>query len=76
MSEKREGEKSSGYRRAYSGKNSPVQEFKSNVAQLKDAVFTINPNQADTANFEKTIKAISNYVVRNYDGGILLAKGI
>jgi hypothetical protein len=76
MSEKREGEKSSGYRRAFGGKNASVQEFKSNVAELKDAVFTINPNQADAAKFEKSIEAISNYVVRNYDGGILLAKGI
>ena len=76
MSEKREGEKSSGYRRAFGGKNVSAQEFKSNVAELKDAVFTINPNQADAAKFEKSIEAISNYVVRNYDGGILLAKGM
>ena len=76
MSEKREGEKSSGYRRAFGGKNVSVQEFKSNVAELKDAVFTINPNQADAAKFEKSIEAISNYIIQNYDGGILLAKGI
>ena len=43
MSEKREGEKSSGYRRAFGGKNVSVQEFKSNVVELKDAVFTNNP---------------------------------
>ena len=76
MSENREGDKSSGYRWAFGSKNAPVQEFKSNVAELKDAIFTINPNQADAVKFEKTIEAISNYVVRNYDGGILLAKGI
>ena len=57
-------------------KNARVQEFKSNAAELKDAVFTINPNQADAAKFEKSIEAVSNYVVRNYDGGILLAKGM
>ena len=76
MSKKREGGKSSGYRGGYRGKNAPAQGFQSNVAELKDAVFTINPNQADAAKFEKTTEAISNYVMQNYDTGILLAKGI
>ena len=43
---------------------------------MKDDVFTINPNQGGVAKFKKISKAISNYVVRNYDSGILLAKGI
>ena len=76
MSKKCEGDKSSGYRGGYHGKNAPAQGFQSNVTKLKDAVFTINPNQADAAKFEKTIKAISNYVLWNYDDGILLAKEI
>ena len=76
MSEKREGEKSSGYRGGYLGKNAPSQEFKSNVVELKDAIFTINPNQVDADKFEKTIEAIRSYVVHNYDAEILLAKGI
>ena len=76
MSENREGDKSSGYRREYCGKNTPAQGFQSNVPELKDAVFTINPNQADADNLQKTIEAISSYVVQNYDAGILLAKGL
>ena len=63
MSEKREGEKSPGYRGGYRGKKAPAQDSRSNVAELKDAVFTINPNQADAAKFEKSIEAISNYAV-------------
>ena len=58
------------------GKNAPDQGFQSNVAELKDDIFIINPNQVDTAKFEKTIEAIIRYVVRNFDAGILLAKGI
>ena len=76
MSEKREGDKSSGYRGGYRGKNTPAQGFQSNIAELKDAIFIINPNQENAAKFEKTTKVISNYVVQNYDAGILLAKGI
>ena len=76
MSEKRKGDKSSGYHGGYHGKNAPAQGFQRNVAELKDAVFTINPNQVDAAKFEKTIKAISNYAVQKYDAGILWAKGI
>ena len=76
MSENREGEKSSGYRGGYRSKNAPAQDFHSNVTELKDAVFTLNPNQAGAAKFEKSIEIIGNYVVQNYDGGILLAKGI
>ena len=75
MNKKGEGDKSSSYRGGYHGKNAPAQGFQSNVAEVKDAIFTINPNQADAAKFEKTTEAISNYVVQNYDSGILLANG-
>ena len=44
MGEKREGEKSSGYQRGFRSKSAPTQDFHSNVAELKDAVFTLNPN--------------------------------
>ena len=76
MSKKCEGEKSSGYRGGYRGKNAPAQDFHSNVTELKDVAFTLNPNQAGAAKFEKSIVNIGNYTVRNYDRGILLAKGI
>ena len=76
MGKKREGEKSSSYHGGYHGENAPAQDFHSNVTELKDAVFTLNPNQAGAAKFEKSIEIISNCVVRNYDGRILLAKGI
>ena len=76
MSKKCDSDKSSGYREGYRGKNAPAQDFHSNVAELKDAVFNIHPNQAGAVRFEKSIKVIGNYVVRNYDGRILLAKGI
>ena len=76
MNEKNKGGKSSCYRGGYRGKNAPVQGSQSNVAELKDVVFTINPNQAGAAKFEKTIKAVSNYVVQNYFDGVILAKGV
>ena len=76
MGKKREDEKSSGYHRGFRSKSAPTQDFYSNVAELKGAVFTLNPNQAGAAKFEKSIEIIGNYVVRNYDGGIILAKGI
>ena len=44
MIEKREGDNSYSYHGGYHGKNAPAQGFQSNVAELKDAVFTINPN--------------------------------
>ena len=51
MSEKREGEKSACYCGVYLSKNTRVQEFKSNVAELKDAVFAINLSPADADKF-------------------------
>ena len=56
--------------------NAPAQYFQSNAAVLKDAVFTINPNQAGTVRFEKSIEVNGNCVMQNYDKGILLARGI
>ena len=76
MGEKCRGEKSSGYSGGFHHKNAPSQGFQSNIAELKDDIFTINPNQGGVAKFEKSSEAISNYVVQNYDSGIMLAKGI
>ena len=49
--------------------------FKSSIAKLEDATFTCG-HPGDAAKFDRTIKKFKNYVVRNYDGGLNLAKGI
>ena len=49
--------------------------FKSSIAKLEDATFSYG-HPGNAAKFNRTIKKIKNYVVRNYDGGLNLAKGI
>ena len=76
MGKKQEGGKSSRHSGGFNHKTDPAQGFQSVIAELKDAVFTINPSQGDAAKFEKSRKVISNYVVKKYNSGILLVKGI
>ena len=76
MGKKREGDKSYGYSEGFHNKNAPAQGFQSNIAELKDTVFTIRPNHGGAANFKKSSKAVSSCIMQNYDSGILLAKGI
>ena len=63
MGKKHEDDKSFGYRGGFHRKNASAQGFQRSIAELKDAVFTINPNQRCVAEFEKSSEAISNYVV-------------
>ena len=60
MGEKCEGDKSSGYSGEFHRQNAPAQGFQSSIAELKDTVFNIDPNQEDTAKFEKSTKAIGD----------------
>ena len=82
---KQEGEKPSHHARGFQHKGTQMSHqhsrwnksspFKSSIAKLEDATF-ICGNPGDAAKFDRTIKKIKNYVVRNYDGGLNLAKGI
>ena len=76
MSKKRNGDKSPGYCGEFHHKNAPDLGFQSSITELKDDISTLNPNQGDAAKFEKSSKAVSNYVMRHYDSGIILANSI
>ena len=52
MGEKRKADKSSGYSGGFHHKNALSQGFQSNIAELKDATFTLNPNHGGVAKFE------------------------
>ena len=76
MGKKCGGDKSSGYIGELFRKHAPAPGFQCNIAELKDSVFTLNPNQCAAAKFEKSSEVVSNYVVWHYDSGILLVRGI